>query len=109
MEKKKFVPPDLKKIIGKRIVWSMPLKELLEITDSLWPNSSHGNESMIFMYHLGRMPLGWQFTVVSGWDNWLKKKYEHQFGYYHAPESAVAAFLDYCVNKEIQPHKLMSK
>lgn len=99
---------DLKTLIKGKITTAMTIDELLQIVDTLWPTTEMAITAC-YSYTLGRFPYGWRFSVTNSWQNWMEKGFKHQFGAYKRPEYAIAAFIDYCIENNIQPHKLIEK
>jgi hypothetical protein len=95
--------------LRKTSPWNLSLEEGLKIADSLWPTVEKATKPACYNFSLSRFPYGWVFNVVNSWQNWHDKGYETKFGAYKAPEYCIAAFLEYCIKKNIQPHKLLDK
>ncbi len=99
---------NLKKLTKGKILTDLTLNELLSIVDSLWPTKDKATLSC-YSYTIGRFPFGWCFSVVESWQKWMDRGFRHQFGAYKRPEYALAAFIQYCLENNIQPHKLIDK
>lgn len=94
-------------LVGKRDVWQMPLKELIEVVDALFPTSKP--KLSCYNYGIDRMPYGWCFVVTNSWQAWSRKKLQHNFGAYSEIEGCLAAFLEYVIKNKIEPHKLYER
>jgi len=91
-------------LVGKKNVWVMPLADLLQVVDELFPKSE--NKMTCYNYSIGRMPYGWRFTVTNSWQKWMSKKLQHDFGAYDTIEACLAAFLEYVIKNKIEPYKI---
>lgn len=89
-------------LVKDRNIYAMEFQDLLTIVDKLFPcYIKKGPHS--YNYTIGKFPMeaGWVFNVVNSWQKWLDKKYEHQFGGYVHAKFAVAAFLKYVIDNNI--------
>lgn len=110
--KNTWEPGDINYQLGNRMPEQLTLDELLTVIDSLWP-PVEGNNPRIKKfdchYMLNRYAFGWSFEVVRSWLNWHNAKLKHEFGPYDKPEHALAEFLHYCLENNIQPHQLIDE
>lgn len=105
---KKWKPKTAWSIVGDKDIWKMPLKELIEVVDALFPTTEESYNTC-YNYSINRMPYGWVFTITNSWHKWSDKNLEHRFGAYNEIEFCLSAFLDYVIKHKIEPHKLYEK
>lgn len=84
------------------------LDELLKQAEAMFPNTEKASVGC-YNFTLGRFPDGWSFDVVNSWHKWMDKGLRTSFGLYSKPEYAVAAFLKYVREKNINVMRLAEK